>query len=142
MGNGKNIWETVIIFILLGIIICFLTPIIQTIFYSSQVSNAKANANEIVSAASVIYQDLSLERQVVLPFTLEFNEDGTYNLYERTTKIVANQTFEKDKGPSSGTVTLDENGEVSAKNITYKDIVCNRKKNKPMECTRKGQTGK
>jgi len=38
MAGGKNIWENVIIFVLLGVVVCFLTPLIQGIFYKSKIS--------------------------------------------------------------------------------------------------------
>lgn len=142
MGNGKNIWENVIIFVLIGIVICFLTPLIQGIFYKSQVSGAKTSAETLVHIARVLYQDMSLEREIVLPFTVQFRENKTYDLYENTTKIASNQLVEKGERPTAGSIVIDQNGDVRAQNITFKDIVCNQEKGKEMICTRKPKTGK
>lgn len=142
MGNGKNIWENVIIFILIGVIICFVTPIIQGIFFSTQLSNAKSNATELVKMSRILYGELSLRREVVLPFSIEFNEDGTYNLYENTTKIADKQILTNGKGPKSGTIILDENSYVTAKNIRYGDIVCQKETTKTVNCFRQKETGK
>ncbi len=136
MAGGKNIWENVIIFVLLGVVICFLTPIIQGIFYKSQVSGAKTSAEELVDAAQIVYQDLSLTREVVLPFTMQFRQNKTYDLYEDTTKIAAKQLLEKGKRPTNGSIVIDKNGNVSAQNITYGDIICNMETNKEMICVR------
>ena len=136
MADGKNIWENVIIFVLLGVIVCFLTPIIQGIFYKSQVSGAKTSAEELVDAAQIVYQDLSLTREVVLPFTMQFRQNKTYDLYENITKIADKQLLEKGKRPTNGSIVIDKNGNVSAQNITYGDIICNMEINKEMICVR------
>jgi len=142
MGNGKNIWENVIIFILIGVVICFLTPLIQGIFYKSQVSGAKTSAVTLVHVARVLYEDMSLEREIVLPFTVQFRENKTYDLYENTTKIASNQLVEKGQRPTGGSIIIDQNGDVRAQNITFKDIVCNQEKGKEMICAKKPKTGK
>ena len=142
MGNGKNIRENVIIFVLLGVVVCFLTPIIQGVFYKSQLSGAKTSAQELVATAKILYQDMSLYREVVLPFTVQFRENKTYDLYENTTKIASNQLLEKGKRPTNGSIVIDSNGNVYAQNITYDDIICNMQKNKEMVCVRKAKTGK
>lgn len=142
MGNGKNIWENVIIFILIGIIICFITPLIQGIFYKSQLSGAQTSAKELVVVSRILYQDLSLSREVVLPFTVQFRENKTYDLYENTTKIADRQLLEKGRKPTAGSIVIDTAGEVYARNITFGDIVCNKDKGKEMTCIRKPKTGK
>ncbi len=143
MAGGKNIWENVIVFILLGIIVCLVTPIIQGLFYNSQVSGAKSSAEELVSSISILYGNFSMEREIVLPFTMQFRENKTYDIYEDTTKISSNQLLEKGNKPISGSIVMDKNGEIYAQNITYDNgIVCNMEKGKEMQCVRTKKTGK
>jgi len=142
MAGGKNIWENVIIFVLLGVVVCFLTPLIQGIFYKSKISGAKTSAENLIDTAEILYQDLSLYREVVLPFTVQFRENKTYDLYENTTKIAANQLLEKGQRPTNGSIVIDSDGGIYAQNITYNDIICNMEKNKEMVCVRKAKIEK
>ncbi len=122
---GRTIWENVIIFVLLGVVVCFITPIIQAIVYKTQMSAAESNTESLVKIAKELYADLNREREVNLPFTVSFNEDQTYNLYENTTKIAENQSLTSGETPTSGNIIIDQNGDTTAKNIQFGNIVCN-----------------
>ncbi len=140
MGNdGRTIWETVIIFVLIGVAIVFITPIIQKIAFDSQLSTAKTSAEDLMKQLSVTYEEYSLSREVFLPFMLEFNENGTFDLYEQTTKVANNQLLEHGKKPDAGQVILVENGETIIKNLVYGQIICNKEANKQVECYREKQ---
>ncbi len=142
MGKSEKIWENVIIFVLLGIVVCFLTPIIQGIFFKTQLSGAKSSAEKLVDTAKLLYQDQSLYREISLPFTIQFRENKTYDLYEKTSKIADNQLLDKGQRPTGGSIVIDINGDVTVQNITYGNIVCNMEKNKEMICVREAKTGK
>lgn len=135
---GNKIWENVIVFILLGIVIILVVPIVQGIFVKSQVSGAKTSAEAAVKTAEVIYESYSLDREIVLPFTVEFKKGGKYDLYENITKIASDQVLDMNgKKPLSGTVIIDTDGATYAKNIGYSGILCNMDKDRIMVCARK-----
>ena len=143
MGNsGKTIWENVIIFILFGVILCFLTPIVQNIFFKAQLKSAKSATEEAIHLTNTLYGELNILRDVSLPFTLSFNKNGTYNLYEGTTKISDNQLLEKGKAPTSGSVILDKDAEVTVTNMTFGKVICIKQYKKDVECALKKETTK
>ena len=139
MGNkGKSIWENVIVIVLLGVIACFLAPIIINMYFTSQINSMSSNTTELLDDIAVIYGQYSISRDVNKPFTMSFNADGTYELYERTTKIASNQKLETGSfAPMGGSIILNEAAEPRASNIMYKNVLCNSQFNKPMECALK-----
>ncbi len=144
MGNsGRTIWENVIVIVLIGIIAIFLAPIVEKIIYEVRISSTTTKATNLAEEINVMYSKLSMTREVGFPFTVEFNKNGTYNLYENAKVIERNQFMgSMEKLPSSGSITIDENAVVSAYNIVYGDVICNMEKKSTMKCIRKPETAK
>ena len=123
MGNSK-IWENVIIFILIGIAIIFITPIIQGIFLRSQISSAKIGVETVVKSTKVLYERHSLDREVLLPFVVEIQKDGKYDLYEQSSKIATGLTLDiKGEKPLSGRVIIDRDGATYARNVEFEETL-------------------
>ncbi len=139
MGNsGKTIWENVIVIVLIGVIVIFLAPIVEKIIYEVRISGITTVATKLTDEVNVMYSKLSMTREVNFPFTVEFNKNGTYNLYENVTIIERGQKISGiERLPSGGSITIDENADVSAYNIAYDDIICNMNKKSTMKCAQK-----
>ena len=137
MGKSK-IWENVIIFVLIGIAIIFITPIIQGIFLKSQISSAKIGVETVVKFTKVLYERHSLDREVLLPFMIEIQKDGKYDLYEKSSKIATGLALDiKGEKPLSGRVIIDRDGAVYARNVEFRNAICNMEKDEVVVCARK-----
>ena len=144
MGNsGKTIWENVIVIVLIGIIAIFLAPIIENMIYKAKVSSATTSANILVSQANIIYTRLNMTRTVGLPFMIDFNDDNTYDIYEDIVITARNKKMDGVKKlPDKGSIVIDKGMQVSVRNLSYGDVVCNMKKNSTMKCIRRVKTAK
>ena len=68
MERNEKIWESVIVIVLIGIIICLLTPIVQAIIFTSKVSSTETSAENLVNTVEILYAKASMSTQVSFPF--------------------------------------------------------------------------
>lgn len=136
MERNQKIWENVIVFILIGIVICMVTPIIQLIFFKSKISGAESNAENLIDMVELLYAKASMNAQISFPFIVIF-DDGNYTVYSQTETNIINETIDFDgELPEAGAIIMYNDGSMSASNLTFGDIVCNQRPNNNMQCKR------
>lgn len=136
MERNEKIWESVIVIVLIGIIICLLTPIVQAIIFTSKVSSTETSAENLVNTVEILYAKASMSTQVSFPFIVIFDK-GNYTIYSQTEKNIINETINfEGKLPDAGAIIRYNNGTMSASNLTFGDVICNQRPNNNMKCKR------
>ena len=74
---------------------------------------------------------------------IDFNDDNTYDIYEDIVITARNKKMDGVKKlPDKGSIIIDKGMQVSVRNLSYGDVVCNMSKNSTMKCIRRVKTAK
>ena len=129
-------FEIIVIFMLIGIIICILFPVVQKIIYKSQLSGIESSVHGTISSVQVLYAKSSLTTDISLPFIVEYNKKG-YDLYSNSKKITLKEKIDnKGRKPIGGKIIVMPSGEILAENLKFEKFICNKQHLKNVQCIR------
>lgn len=128
--------EAIMIFVVIGISIIILFPIVQGMIYSSQQSGVESSAHGSIAAVQTLYAEASLKETVELPFTVVFSKDG-YGAYNGAEKIkVKNKITNSGTSPTEGQITIEITGKITVKDLKINKFTCNKGTNNEVKCKR------
>lgn len=125
----------IVLLIVLIIVVPSLLKIIDNVNQNASITSTKGT----VDTVKAIYTDMNLTNEVALPFKAVFNKDG-YTLYENGKKvkykIIFNIKFD-GKLPTDGSITINTDGTITVKNLTFGSFKCNQTPNKELTCEKR-----
>ena len=92
-----------------------------------------------IDTVKSFYVDINLLNEVGLPFKVVFDKDG-YTFYEMNKKVnYERQLNIKNQGklPKAGSVTINVDGTVSVKDLTFGNFKCNQTNDQNLVCDNK-----
>lgn len=119
--NGENVLVVVVLLIILAIV----TPYFVTMTYKAKVRGAYVSTNGLISAISNAYMRGNLKGIMSLPFEIRYN-DSEFTAFSNGQKISIKIKTD-GKIPDSGSVILNENGEVIVNDLKYGRVICSKK---------------
>jgi hypothetical protein len=125
-----------LVIIVLFIVFIILTPSLLTIMYKSMKSGAELSTKGTIEVVKTLYIDGNLTKDIGLPFKVVFN-GSSYKTYEHGNEITIDKELKiKNKGrlPSEGTVEINTDGTVIAKDLRFGLIKCNQTKDGKLTC--------
>ena len=134
--SNKTI-ENIFILMLIGIIICFIFPIVEHTIYKAQLSGVESSVYGNISSVELLYMKAYNDNeQISLPFTIEYKGDS-YIAYVAGKEYNMKESLNiKGQQPISGQITINQSGEVSVSSLKYKNFTCNKAANDKVNCTR------
>ncbi len=131
--------EYSMVVVALMVVLIIVLPSLNTIIYNMSKDSAITSTKNTIDAIKSIYTNMNLINEVGLPFKAIFNKDG-YTFYEMDQKVNYKTTINiKIDGdlPKSGSITINEDGTVTAKDLIFGNIKCNQVKDQDLICDKK-----
>lgn len=131
--------EYSMVIIVLLIVLIIVLPSLSTIIYNMSKDSAVTSTKNTIDAIKSIYTNMNLKNEVGLPFKAVFDKEG-YTFYEMDEKVNYDTTINiKIDGdlPKSGSITINEDGTVTAKDLIFGSIKCNQIKEQELICEKK-----
>lgn len=130
-------YSAIVVFILIVLII--LVPSVSKIVYNMAKDSATTSTKGTIDTVKSFYVDMNLLNEVGLPFKVVFDKDG-YTFYENGKKVnYERQLNIKNQGklPKAGSVTINVDGTVSVKDLTFGNFKCNQTNDQNLVCDNK-----
>ena len=130
-------YSAIVVFFLIVLII--LVPSVSKIVYNMTKDAATTSAKGTIDTVKSFYVDMNLLNEVGLPFKVVFDKDG-YTFYEMDKKVnYERQLNIKNQGkmPKAGSVTINIDGTVSVKDLTFGNFKCNQNNDQNLVCDNK-----
>ena len=130
-------YSAIVVFFLIVLII--LVPSVSKIVYNMTKDAATTSAKGTIDTVKSFYVDMNLLNEVGLPFKVVFDKDG-YTFYEMDKKVnYERQLNIKNQGkmPKAGSVTINIDGTVSVKDLTFGNFKCNQTNDQNLVCDNK-----
>ena len=137
--STSRVMEYSAIVIFLMIILIILVPAVSKIVYNMAKDAATTSTKGTIDTVKSFYVDMNLLNEVGLPFKVVFDKDG-YTFYEMDKKVnYERQLNIKNQGklPKAGSVTINVDGTVSVKDLTFGNFKCNQTNDQNLVCDNK-----
>lgn len=128
--------EYSMVIILCLVIFIIVSPFIYKTIYNMSKISAETSTQGVIEYVKSLYTNENLKYEVGLPFKIKFTKDSL-TAYEKDNEITLNTINEvtlKGKKPISGTVTIDENGNVDIKDLYFGYYKCEKNTNDKINC--------
>ncbi len=140
MNNDDNVKQTKFvennaIIIVLFIILIILTPYVTSVIGTSWKKADESSTKGTIETVKLLYLSETVGG-AYLPFKVEYNKSG-YTMYSNNQKYTPLKMVKVDsegQQPKSGSVTIEEDGTVSVKDLRYGLLKCNSDKNEKITC--------
>lgn len=135
--KGNKILENMVIFVLIGVVVIMLWPVLQKMFERAQIDAAENKVYTLVDNVKNLYleENQNAFSEVSLPFTVIF-KDGSYKTICSGSEVEL-ETKLKGKLPISGTILYGADSELSVINLEYKNFVCSMPPAGEVSCEKK-----
>lgn len=130
-------YSAIVVFFLIVLII--LVPSVSKIVYNMAKDSATTSTKGTIDTVKSFYVDMNLLNEVGLPFKVVFDKNG-YTFYENGKKVnYERQLNIKNQGklPKTGSVTINVDGTVSVKDLTFGNFKCNQTNDQNLVCDNK-----
>lgn len=137
--STSRVMEYSAIVIFLMIILIILVPSVSKIVYNMSKDASVSNTKGTIDMVKSFYVDMNLTNEVGLPFKVVFDKNG-YTFYENGKKVnYKRQLNIKNQGklPKAGSVTINVDGTVSVKDLTFGNFKCNQTNDQNLVCDNK-----
>ena len=130
-------YSAIVVFFLIVLII--LVPSVSKIVYNMAKDSATTSTKGTIDTVKSFYVDMNLLNEVGLPFKVVFDKNG-YTFYENGKKVNYERHINiKNHGklPKTGSVTINVDGTVSVKDLTFGNFKCNQTNDQNLVCDNK-----
>lgn len=128
--------EYSMVIIVLLVVLIIVLPSLFKIIYNMSKDSAITSTKNTIDAVKSIYTNMNLKNEVGLPFKAVFDKDG-YTFYEMNKKANYETTINLEiegKLPKSGSITINEDGTVTVKDLNFGLVKCNQVKDQELIC--------
>ncbi len=128
--------ENIVVVSLVGIIICFLFPIVQNIIYESEEKGAESSVYASIDSVKLLYVVESHKEKIDLPFSIQYNGDSYVAYIGNKPYSTSNKIENKGRKPISGKISIDPNENVTVTNLKINNFVCSMPPKGDLNCKR------
>ena len=129
--------ENIFVIMLIGIIICFVFPIVQNTIYKAQLSGIESSVYGNISSVELLYIKANNNNEALgLPFTVKYTEDAYIAYVGNKEYSLSESLTVKGRKPISGKIIIGSDGQISVENLQYEHFICDKAPNDEVNCVR------
>lgn len=132
MQNKK--YETLLAFVIIGIVLCVSMKYITNIFNKSMEKSATIQTYTLMTTIEQMYVEAMMNGTDELPFSAIFKDGEMYLKVGGKSKIYAGKIIISGKLPKDGEIVIINENKIIANNIKINNYICNTLKEREVIC--------